>query len=187
MGCAPLRECFWPLSWTTVFSYWEYRKGLWRERICHLIYTKLHNFSDGNVSHIPISCVTRENVIGSKVSGICCSKNGIVYLSDSGSNRIYRVDSSTGSCASFGGHILGQLFVLKIHNFYNWNSVEPIDVAIWGDYLMVLDEQCLAIFTPMGILIKKCSIALKCKPASLNIIGKMLVLTRYYVFHLLNL
>ena len=52
---------------------------------------------------------------------------------------------------------------------------------------MVLDEQCLAIFTPMGILIKKCSIALKCKPASLNIIGKMLVLTRYYVFHLLNL
>ena len=66
-----------------------------KERICHLIYTKLAHFSDGKVSHIPIYCVVRENVFESKVSGICCSENGIVYLSDSGSNRIYRVGSST--------------------------------------------------------------------------------------------
>ena len=114
----------------------------------------LHNFSGGKVSHIPISCVTRENVDGSEVTGICCSRNGIVYLSDIGCNKVYRVDSSSGSCMSFGGDI------------------------ILGEYLMVLDQQFLAIFTPMGILIKKCSIDLKCRPVSLNISGKILVLTR---------
>ena len=139
----------------------------------------LHNFSGGKVSHIPISCVTRENVDGSEVTGICCSKNGIVYLSDIGCNKVYRVDSSSGSCMSFGGDILGKLFLLKIHNLYNSiGSGGPVDVAIWGEYLMVLDQQFLAIFTPMGILIKKCSIDLKCRPVSLNIRGKVLVLTR---------
>ena len=54
----------------------------------------------------------------------------------------------------------------------------PVDVTIWGDYLLVLDADSVAIFTPMGLVIKKCRITMNGQPVSLKKLGEMLIITR---------
>ena len=61
----------------------------------------------GLVSHIPISCVPREETSDSMVSGICSSDKGIIFISDSGRNQVYRVDTLKKNCTSFGADVLG--------------------------------------------------------------------------------
>ena len=56
--------------------------------------------------------------------------------------------------------------------------VGPVDVVAWGDYILVLDDKCVVIFTPMGIMIKKCNIVMYGRPASLKTFEKMLIVTR---------
>ena len=62
--------------------------------------------------------------------------------------------------------------------------VNPVDVATWGDYILVLDDRNVIIFTPMGILIKKCPIEIPGQPVSLKTFKKMLIITRYGLCHL---
>ena len=47
-----------------------------------------------------------------------------------------------------------------------------------GDYLVDLDADSVAIFTPMGLVIKKCRITMNGQPVSLKKLGEMLIITR---------
>ena len=66
------------------------------------------NFSDTDVSHTPVSSVKPEEIGRCKISGMCCSEDGVVYAVDQGSKKIYRVEIETGNCFSFGRNVLGK-------------------------------------------------------------------------------
>ena len=55
-------------------------------------------------------------------------------------------------------------------------------VVVRGDYIFVLEKSGVAIFTCMGILIKKCSIPTNGTHVSLHTAGELLVITRCYNF-----
>lgn len=55
-------------------------------------------------------------------------------------------------------------------------------VVVRGDYIFVLEKSGVAIFTCMGILIKKCSIPTHGTHVSLHTAGELLVITRCYNF-----
>ena len=182
MGCAPIWECWWPVLLMATYSSSECSKGLCRKRE----YTTCSRQSP----HISVMgrCRTSQYLASpgkmlkeAKCLEFAAQAMGLFISLTMGAIEFteWTVQLEVAT-VSVGTCLVSFFFLFKV---YNWNvSVGPIDVAIWGDYLLVLDEQCLAIFTPMGILIKKCSITLKCRPVSLNISGKMLVLTRYSSF-----
>ena len=69
-------------------------------------------FSKTSVEHYPVT-VKLENVKDFQISGITCSEEGVVFLSDIGRNQIYRMDNTNGTCFSFGQQMLSE-FVFKI-------------------------------------------------------------------------
>ena len=95
-----------------VFCSSEFRKGILHH--CRLWIWHLFNkkyFSRTSATHIPISCVPNEETASSKVSAICVG-NKVAYMADMGRKVIFRVDTTTGSCTSFGTDILGNTFIL---------------------------------------------------------------------------
>ena len=59
------------------------------------------------VEHFPI-CLKVSEVPDVKISGISCSKQGIVFLADSGRGVVYRLDLNDGTCFNFGRETLGK-------------------------------------------------------------------------------
>jgi hypothetical protein len=59
------------------------------------------------VEHYPI-CLKVNEVLDVQISGISCSKQGIVFLSDSGRGVVYRLDLNDGTCFNFGRGTLGK-------------------------------------------------------------------------------
>ena len=70
------------------------------------MYTNINFCSKNYTTHIPISCVPREEITTSEVTAICASST-VAYITDMGRSLVYRVDTVTGSCGSFGSGILG--------------------------------------------------------------------------------
>ena len=163
-----------------VFCSSKFRKGILHH--CRLWIWHLFNkkyFSRTSATHIPISCVPNEETASSKVSAICVG-NKVAYMEDMGRKVIFRVDTTTGSCTSFGADILGNTFLLTFSVWIQWHSCSesPLDIIIWGDYVFVLDLDNIFIFTPMGILVKKCRINIPGQPITLKTLGKVLLITR---------
>jgi hypothetical protein len=70
---------------------------------------KIHDFSASDVTHTPVSSVKYEEVSSCNITGLCCSKDGVVFAADKGLKRIYRIELETGNCYSFGKSYLGKL------------------------------------------------------------------------------
>ena len=66
-------------------------------------------FSESDVKHTPVSSIKPEEIERCKISGLCCSPDGVVYASDQGSRKIYRIETNTGNCYSFGMNHLGKV------------------------------------------------------------------------------
>ena len=134
-------------------------------------------FSTGPVRHIPISSVQPEQSDGCIISGICISNEGILFIVDNGLKVVYRVDIDTGDCSSFGKGAFGKCRPYFYSSICNFNiAVHTVDVSMWSDYLLVLDDEAVHVFTPMGVLIKSCSVKLLFTPRSIDVIeGNVLI------------
>ena len=62
-------------------------------------------FSEIDVTHTPVSSVKPEEMHKCNIVGICCSKDGVVYAADQGFKKIYRIETETGNCISFGKYL----------------------------------------------------------------------------------
>lgn len=95
-----------------------------------------------------------------KITDICCSEDGVVFIADQALKNIYRVELLTGNCYSFGKKFLAQ----------------PEGVVIWKEFVWILDSDCLLLFTPMGIFVKRFPLKIS-NPKAINIVQDMILIT----------
>ena len=75
------------------------------------VFTNNKFCSDKSLTHIPISCVPREDIGTSRVTAVTSSSTQ-AYITDIGRGLVYRVDMAAGGCGSFGSEVLGTSIVL---------------------------------------------------------------------------
>ena len=136
-------------------------------------------FSTDGMKHIPVSSVKPEDSDGCLIAGICVSADGILFAVDSMLHIVYRVDIESGDCSSFGKEALGKFNKIYFLNFIIIISAHPLDVAMWMEYLLVLDKDLVHIFTPMGVRVKSCNVQLPNEPININVIGENVMITEY--------
>ena len=105
------------------------------------------------MEHCPIS-VKLEVVPIVQISGVSCSTDGVVLLSDRNKSLIYRLDIEDGTSFSFGKAALSRLMqtFFPLEDFFD--SGRPEDVSVSAQNVFVLDQQGIHIFSMMGIWLK---------------------------------
>ena len=88
------------------------------------------------------------DVDASSISGLCCSPAGLLFLLDSGLSAIYRLDLSTGDCAT----------IARLES--------AIDLSFFGVFVVVLLQNGILLLDPEGNVLKKHTVVFPSQPVA---------------------